>query len=95
MRIRLHAAALVVLLTGCQSAGPVLPEVAKPSGPLPPVIVAAPCVTDIPAAPAYAVDALPKSADEFQRARALIAERIQRQQREAQLLAILVACKGP
>lgn len=93
MRIRMLTAALVSVLTGCASTAPVLPEVARPTVTTASVVVAAPCVTEIPPEPQWAGDGLPPNANEFQKARALAAEHLQRRQYVPQLLAILAACK--
>ena len=95
MRIRLHLVALALVLTGCAATTPVLPDVQPSAVTTAQVVVTQPCVTDVPPPPAWAVDALPKSADEFQRARALIAEHLQARDYAARLQAILAACKGP
>ena len=92
MRISLLAAALVSVLTGCPTA-PVLPEVVKPTVTTAQVVVTAPCVVQIPSEPLWAGDSLSPTANEFEKARALAGERIQRKQFVPQLLAILVACK--
>lgn len=96
MRIRLYAFAFVVLVAGCTSAPPrppVLPDVATPSLTTTQVIVTQPCVGKLPDPPAWATDALPADADEFQRARALMVERQQRRQYVPRLEAILRACQ--
>lgn len=55
-----------------------------------PVLV--PCAVPAPAEPVWSVDALPPGADEFQIAKALRAERPQRQQYLAELKAAMLGC---
>ena len=92
MRISVFVAALVSILNGCAPVA-VLPEVAKSEVTTAQVVVSVPCITEVPAAPAWAVDALPPNANEFEKARSLVAEHIQRKQYVDRLLAIISACK--
>jgi hypothetical protein len=85
-------ALIMFVLTACAPVA-VLPDVAKSQVTQASVVVTASCVTEIPAAPAWAADALPTNADEFQKTRALIAEHLQRKSYVPQLEAILAACK--
>lgn len=78
----LLAALLASALAGC---GTIPREVKVP--------VAVPCKVDMPAEPAWATKALKPDADIFDQVKALLAERRQRQGRQAQLEAAIKGCQ--
>ncbi len=74
------------LLTACASAPRPVPLAVK-------IPVAVPCKVEVPAPPAFAVDALPLGAGIWEQMLALRAERLQRKGYEAVLLAAIKGCQ--
>lgn len=80
-------AALVMTACAGREARPTPPPVREVKVP-----VLVPCITAMPAKPAFAVDALPLGSDVWQQMAALRAERLQRKGYEQELEAALTGC---
>lgn len=79
---RLLLLALIAALAGCDT----LPKRVE-------VPISVPCRVTLPERPAWAIDALAADSGLYDRVRALLAERVQRQGYEAQLEAAAKACQ--
>lgn len=84
---KIYCAALV-LLAGCQSAPTIVKEPVEVQVP-----VSVPCKIETPAAPAWALSAVPTDANVYEKVRAALAELDQRVAYEGQLLAAIAGCQ--